>query len=328
MFSTIILATVLSATPVRVGTAGSAPFANAHGEGIATEIWKNVAKKKEIDYELVNHFDSVEEALSAKHDGQIDVVVGSVTINSHRKKTYGDFSQPYFEANMGVMSRRSESIVAYIKPFFNSNFFFSLFVFVSLLFLVGSVIWLAERKNNSAFQKGFKGILEGAWFSLVTMTTVGYGDKVPRTSTGRFLTVIWMLVGILMFSSLTAFLTSAFESKGEGIENISNKRIAIVQGTTGEIFARNRGAKILATKNLEEAIEALKAEKVDGVVFDGPALQFHLKKDNLSDFSVHLYSESSENYGFMLDIDIDAEILEMKESGEIQSITNRWISEI
>lgn len=327
MFGQIFFATLLAASPVRVGTAGSAPFITKDNQGIATEVWSSLAKKKGLEYEITQHYKSVEEALVAKREGKLDVVVGPISINSKREREYGDFSQPYFEAKMGVMAPRSESALSYIKPFFNGNFFFGLGIFVSLLFVVGCLIWMAERKKNEDFDLGAHGILEGAWFSLVTMTTVGYGDKAPKTHLGRGLTAIWMLVGILMFSTLTAFLANAFDTSNADIGNISGKRIAVVTGSTGEHFAQQRGAKILTTETLAEAIDALESDRVQGIVFDGPALQYHLKNSE-SNFAVHLYDGSSENYGFMSDIDIDPEILEMKESGEIQSITNRWLSEI
>jgi len=327
MFGKIFFATMLALTPVKVGTAGSSPFVSQDNQGIASEVWSDVAKKKGIEYIVVNHYDSVEDALHAKRDGELDIVIGPITINSERERKYGKFTQPYFEAKMGVMGQRSESLLAYIKPFLNKGFFFGLLLFVSLLFVVGSVVWLVERKKNEDFDLGLHGIIEGAWFSLVTMTTVGYGDKSPKTHLGRALTAIWMLVGILMFSTLTAFLANAFDAKDESIQNLSGKRAAVIAGSTGAIFARQRGAKLLVVNNLNEAVDALDNEKVNVVVFDGPALQFYLKNEETS-YDVHLFDESSESYGFMTDLDINAEILEMKESGDIQSITNRWLSEI
>lgn len=322
-----IFAVFLLSVPVKVGTAGSDPFVMKNNQGISVEVWDKIAQKKDIDYEI-EHFNSVDDVLAAKASGAIDVVVGPITINSDRQKKYGEFSQPYFETKMGFLGERDDSVFGYAKHFFNKSFFFGLAIFVSLLFLVGSLIWACERKENKDFESGIRGVMEGAWFSLVTMTTVGYGDKVPRTFAGRALTVIWMMVGILMFSTLTAFLTNAFEATGEDISNIENKRIAVIEGSTGETFARNRGAKILSLGSLEEALVALNSKKVEGIVFDGPALQFVLKNQKDSSFEVHLYDKSSENYGFISNIDIDVEILEMKESGEIQNISGRWLSEI
>ena len=58
---------------------------------------------------------------------------------------------------------------------------------MSVLVAVGSMIWLAERRQNSSQfpQAVLPGLANGMWFALVTLTTVGYGDKAPVTRVGK-----------------------------------------------------------------------------------------------------------------------------------------------
>jgi voltage-gated potassium channel len=51
---------------------------------------------------------------------------------------------------------------------------------------------------------------DAIWWSLVSMTTVGYGDRFPVTEQGRLVAVLLMLVGIALFSVLTSYLSSGF----------------------------------------------------------------------------------------------------------------------
>ena len=51
---------------------------------------------------------------------------------------------------------------------------------------------------------------EAFWWAFVTMTTVGYGDFVPVTNTGRMLAIFLMTFGIGVFAVLTSFLASNF----------------------------------------------------------------------------------------------------------------------
>ncbi|MDX8405013.1 MAG: ion transporter [Mariprofundus sp.] len=48
---------------------------------------------------------------------------------------------------------------------------------------------------------------EGCWWSLVTMTTVGYGDIVPQTTGGRILASSLIVIGVSMFAMLTGVIS-------------------------------------------------------------------------------------------------------------------------
>ncbi len=61
--------------------------------------------------------------------------------------------------------------------------------------------------------KGFPSIGSGLWWAAQTVTTVGYGDKVPVTSAGRLLAVAVMLLGIGFLTVITAAITSTFVAR-------------------------------------------------------------------------------------------------------------------
>lgn len=81
---------------------------------------------------------------------------------------------------------------------------------VCLLFLIISGFLIA------ALDPAFDGPLDGIWWAWVTMTTVGYGDLVPSTNEGRLFGSVLILVGICMFSLLTASFSVFFIEKDEG----------------------------------------------------------------------------------------------------------------
>ncbi|XP_068724679.1 uncharacterized protein [Montipora capricornis] len=79
----------------------------------------------------------------------------------------------------------------------------------------GIIIWLLERRKNplefpSSFWQGFR---EGTWWALVTMTTVGYGDKSPKSFLARVYSAAWMILGIIILSAFTAEVSSGLTSK-------------------------------------------------------------------------------------------------------------------
>jgi hypothetical protein len=82
------------------------------------------------------------------------------------------------------------------------------------IYLSGHVVWLVERRTNSTmFPTAYlDGVDDGLWWSVTTMTTVGYGDKAPITAVGRCLGFAWMILGLVIFGIFNAVLTSALTS--------------------------------------------------------------------------------------------------------------------
>lgn len=63
------------------------------------------------------------------------------------------------------------------------------------------------------------------YFVIVTLTTVGYGDITPQTYNEKILTMILILIGIVIFSTITASISSyltdsMIESEDEGIDEV------------------------------------------------------------------------------------------------------------
>lgn len=75
-----------------------------------------------------------------------------------------------------------------------------------LLVYIGALaMYDAERAAPSASIKSFG---DAAWWAIVTITTVGYGDLSPVTATGRLIAVGLMIGGIALLGTVTATLAS------------------------------------------------------------------------------------------------------------------------
>lgn len=66
---------------------------------------------------------------------------------------------------------------------------------------------------------------DAIWWSFVTVTTVGYGDHFPVTSSGRALAALLMFTGIGLFGTFTAFVASAFMAPGEAEQDLEMAKI-------------------------------------------------------------------------------------------------------
>ena len=75
------------------------------------------------------------------------------------------------------------------------------------LFLGAWLVLLFEENNKGSNIHSYSNAL---WWAIVTVTTVGYGDRFPMTGAGRTVAVILMLVGIGLIGVLTATVASVF----------------------------------------------------------------------------------------------------------------------
>jgi voltage-gated potassium channel len=83
------------------------------------------------------------------------------------------------------------------------------FVVASITTLVvafGVVMWLVDRKD-------FPTVGLALWWAVSTVTTVGYGDVVPTTTTGRFVATGLMIIGFASLSLLTGIVASLLVSR-------------------------------------------------------------------------------------------------------------------
>lgn len=334
------------ARQLKVGVSGSAPFVMTDGgsySGISLDIWRRVAEDNNLRYDLIQQ-PSPKAGIEAVDDGSIDVLVGPISITSRRLAMPGvDFTQPYYLGKAGVLlPLKPPSLFSRFQVFFGWAVISSVLVLISVLLMVGSLIWMAEREHNSEqFPKAWiPGISSGMWFALVTLTTVGYGDKAPLTRVGRGITGVWMVISLIAVSSLTASLASAFTlflsgATGSAInspDQLNGRRVAVVEGTSGVELAQRGGMRLISAPDLKSAVQLMLNNQTDALIFDRPAIRYYLK--NNPDLALRLapFTLSEETYGFVIKPDnplrtpMDVSILKLQRQGKVDDITNRLLN--
>lgn len=320
-----------------VAVSGSPPFVLTGNEGLAVDVWREVARAAKLDFELkrVQH---TGDALEMVRNGKAHVAIGSISITADRARLV-DFTQPYYEASLGLLSRpASTGLWTRVRPFFSRAFLFGLGLIMLLLVLVGTLIWLFERRRHEAdFARGPSGIGSGMWFAIVTMTTVGYGDKTPKTVAGRVVAAVWMLIATITYSTLTAGIAAALAlvSLEQGTfdkpELLLGRRVATVSGTTGEEAVRAFGGQVMACESLEVAIGRLQSGLADVVVFDYPALEYRLKNQAQAGLTLSQTRFMTQNYGFAVALGsplsqkLDVQLLQLQESGKLDRLTQNGL---
>jgi voltage-gated potassium channel len=75
--------------------------------------------------------------------------------------------------------------------------------YTALVTFAGALVgWLTDRKDFDSFG-------DALWWALQTVTTVGYGDVVPSSGTGRVIGAFVMISGIAFLTVITAAVTAA-----------------------------------------------------------------------------------------------------------------------
>jgi polar amino acid transport system substrate-binding protein len=328
---------------LRVVVAGSPPFVIQKGtnyDGFSIKVWKEIARRSDLQYEFTP-VAGVAVALEKLAKNEADVAVGPITITAERAETVS-FSQPYFKSSLGLLSRANEhSVWKRLRPFFSRAFVVGSLFLTGLLMLVGGLVWIFERRANSEqFPKSVVGLGHGMWFAITTMTTVGYGDLAPKSTAGRLVTAVWMLVATLSFSTLTAGIATALALSSIEHATVNDpevlyaRRAAVVKGTTGATAARHFGAEVLINDDLPAAIQMLKLKQADVVVFDYPALQYYFLRTPDSDLSLAESNLAVQYYGFVVShhsrllAGIDHTLLKLREDGDLAEIQNLWQKEM
>uniref|UniRef100_A0A8C6LZX4 Potassium voltage-gated channel subfamily Q member 2 n=1 Tax=Nothobranchius furzeri TaxID=105023 RepID=A0A8C6LZX4_NOTFU len=77
------------------------------------------------------------------------------------------------------------------------------------LILASFLVYLAEKEDNEQFET----YADALWWGLITLTTIGYGDKFPVTWNGRLLAATFTLIGVSFFALPAGILGSGFALK-------------------------------------------------------------------------------------------------------------------
>ncbi|MCB0564860.1 MAG: transporter substrate-binding domain-containing protein [Phaeodactylibacter sp.] len=274
-----------------IGIKTSPPFiyqdeAGAY-RGISIWLWEQLAE--ELGYVFQYREMSLEEIILNLERDSIDLSINPLTVTSERIERI-DFTQPFFVSSSAVAAPKSSELsvgLAFLRKFFSLNFLKAVLLLFLVIFVFGFVAWLFERhKNPDEFPTSWRGLWEGIWWSAVTMTTVGYGDKSPKSAGGRVIGLVWMFTAIIIISGFTASIASSLtvNQLGGDISSLSelrNRKVGSIAASASESFLKNNFINARAYDNLETGLGALQKQEVEAFVYDEPILRYTILRDSL-----------------------------------------------
>ena len=90
------------------------------------------------------------------------------------------------------------------------SFVATLYLLILAIFISSSLIYVFE---HSVQPKHFGSIPDAMWWTVVTLTTVGYGDIVPMTVAGKLVATLTALMGVCVVALLTGIVATGFTNQ-------------------------------------------------------------------------------------------------------------------
>ncbi|WP_123630633.1 transporter substrate-binding domain-containing protein [Salinisphaera orenii] len=268
-----------------VGTRAAPPFVftaeDGSFSGISITLWEVVAESLGVDYDYRPR--ELRELFSGLEDGTLDISVAALTVTAERERRV-DFSYPFYSTGLAIaVPAQGGRVWSTLERFVSWPFLTALAALALVLLGVGVAVWLFERRANpEEFGGGpVSGLGSGFWWAAVTMTTVGYGDKSPRTLGGRLVGLVWMFAGIIIISSFTAAIATSLTvdqlaSRINGVQDLDGARVATIRDSAAAEALAARGIGFDEIDTVDAALAALADDRVDAVVYDAPLLRYRV----------------------------------------------------
>ena len=321
-----------------VGTHPIPPFVikNADGtwSGISIDIWKRVAEEMHLTYAIREL--PVNELLRPDDSG-IDVVV-SVNASSKNEEAM-DVSHGFYATGLGIATSTEpkSSTRTIVQKVFTWKVARGLGVILLVLLVMGTVVWLVERKKKPEEFGGSvgRGIAAGMFWTFESL--VGKGAALSRSVLNRIIALLWTAVCVLGISGVTASLSSELtvnklSTSVNGPNDLPRVRVGTVRKpSSGATYLENRSIPFTGYEDLPKAVDALAKGEIDAVVFEAPILQYETNKLPPGKVVVLPGTFANHAYGFGLrsgsDLreNLDRTILKLAERDEFRKIFGRYL---
>jgi polar amino acid transport system substrate-binding protein len=277
--------------PLRVAVYEVPPYGYVDTDGsisgVSVDLWRRVAEQMEWPFKLIPVSD-LETILAGLEQGRFDAAIGAITITPERSARV-DFSYPTHRSGVAVALRKETGPLFALASYGAALSELSplILIILTMLVVIGLAMWIIERRAHSAGQAPESSVVtlrDGLYWAAVTMTTVGYGDKTPKTTSGRLVAILWMLGSVVLVSLLSTSLVSRLTAERVEARDIAasidfrGKKLAAVARSSGAEYLDGLHLQYVKYRDLPDALDSLASGKSNAVVNSVGALQYFISK--------------------------------------------------
>ena len=228
---------------------------------------------------------AIPDLIAGLQQGKLIAVLTAIA--SADRELVMDFSHPYYSSGLAIAVPVKASSGNWFEPLGNVISVGTVkitSVLLGLLLIAAILVWLCERHANPEHfsPRPLRGITDGLWWAAVTLTTVGYGDKAPRTRAGRVIGVIWMFAAVVLIALFTAQVTSSLtvtslSGRVRGPADLAHVKVGAIQDSPAQAVLRAKFGVIAAGyPGFRQGLEALDRGDINAFVGAEPVLRYEI----------------------------------------------------
>ncbi|XP_010547168.1 PREDICTED: glutamate receptor 1.2-like [Tarenaya hassleriana] len=299
-------------------------------KGFCIEVFETAIASFNYEVEYIpwrngSNYNNLAYAVYSQKD-KYDAAVGDITITDNRS-IYVDFTLPFTEMGIGVAAVKDKSMWIFFRPLTPCLWLTTAAFFL----LVGSIVWLIERPDNTEFQ--------GSWFQQIgTIVWFGFSTLVYAHREGlqknlsKFVVLVWVFAVLILASNYTATLTSMmtvqqirFRSSQNYVGFFSGSLVVNVvlinstfQGQRYRLRASDDYASALRNGTVSFIIDELPYLKV--ILGEYPKDLYLVKRETITNGFGFMFQKGSH-----LAQNVSQEIAKLRRTGKLKTMENWWL---
>lgn len=300
--------------------------------GFSIELWSRIADDLGYDYEfrLESQF---KEMLDKVASSEVDLAVANISITSEREAAM-DFSLPIYDSGLQILIRDDSTDTSALTAVFRSAAIQIIAIACFAWLVAAHFMWWFERERNPNISANYvAGVWDSLWWAFIA--AADGGPPRPTGVAARLFAMLWILIGVLTVSSLTASITTLFtvSQLGAGVQSyndLKGKTIGLPAGTTMERFAVERGVPFVSYPDFAATLEALKTGDIDATIGDAPVVRYFALNDGVGVASVAGPVFAPDKIGFAMPSNspvrdpVNQALLRLIESGAYARLKQRY----